>query len=278
MKKYNFLISFIIVILLVLDFLFVLFFHTNPLFALQMQTKDSKVYIGLGYKAFVCITSDFQTEQLKIASLFAKNTCVPMLDNEGKKFLILNKEKNSSTPMELFYQDPYYWYYFPYEQSENIFLRFSNNEIIKVKDALYQEKVTIDELLFENLNILKVPKFTLKIISKNVDSSLCIPNLLMEYGLSHIYSYCTENIYLNLNNQLYLLEEVLKEGKLDVEDIVYATNYGYYYGDGTREILKSDGPVMFRNKEYSLLKCSIRAGNDYYIGDSRLKYKDSFCQ
>ena len=57
-----------------------------------------------------------------------------------------------------FYEDNKYIYYFPCKKSNSVYVKFSNGNKMLVTDALFQDKVTISELISAGLLVKKQKK------------------------------------------------------------------------------------------------------------------------
>ena len=74
-------------------------------------------------------------------------------------FMIVDKTpKNCSEAMEQIYETEYYRYYFNCVKSHTIFIKFNNQEEMTVKNALNNNRVSIEELIAAGLKVIEEKK------------------------------------------------------------------------------------------------------------------------
>ena len=71
---------------------------------------------------------------------------------------IIDATYNCANSLEKFYEDNKYIYYFPCKKSNSVYVKFSNGNKMLVTDALFQDKVTISELISAGLLVKKQKK------------------------------------------------------------------------------------------------------------------------
>ena len=97
------------------------------------------------------------------------------------------------------------------------------------------------------------------------------PQLLVTKEDINIYTYCINDVMLNVNNKKFDLKEYINSKEKPIEKII--------------EILKVDdviydgGTTIYKGNNITLIRCNTLDGNkDIYIGDSNMKYKENFCK
>ena len=112
----------------------------------------------------------------------------------------------------------------------------------------------------------------------NIDNCNKKPQLLLKKDNINIYTYCVDNIKININNKSIDLKSYIKKNKNAIDNIIeflpfktfeteIATNYV-----GERFEIDKNGTL-------SLLKCHTYDGNeDIYIGNVKMEFKNNFCK
>jgi len=112
----------------------------------------------------------------------------------------------------------------------------------------------------------------------NIDDCNGKPKLLITKEEVNVYTYCIDDVKINIDNKLIDLKSYIKKNKNAIENIVeflpfktfdteMVTNYA-------GEKLETD-----KNGTLSLLKCHTYDGNDdVYIGNVKGGYKNNFCK
>ncbi|MDD2435564.1 MAG: hypothetical protein PHO63_04845 [Bacilli bacterium] len=91
----------------------------------------------------------------------------------------------------------------------------------------------------------------------------CFGDLLLQTGLE------TMNF---LNNMLFY-------DWISMYDVIGFLEYQVENKAATRQIFKDGGSTLYKNKDFSLLKCNTISGNqDIYIGSTDFEYKENYCK
>lgn len=94
----------------------------------------------------------------------------------------------------------------------------------------------------------------------------CEVKLYYEDNKQKVYSYCLDSIKFKGKE----LNKLLSDG-MKIEELIDTLEKDGDYWDG--------GSKMYRGKNISVLKCDTIDGNrDIYIGNSEMKYENSFCK
>ena len=107
----------------------------------------------------------------------------------------------------------------------------------------------------------------------NIEDCNHKPTLLTSYGDINIYTYCIEDIKVNVNNKLIDLKKYIKRNKNSLNNIMAFLPYKDD-SNTSYDIYKGSNLDMIK-----LIKCYSFTGNeDVYIGNSRMGYKKNFCK
>lgn len=100
-------------------------------------------------------------------------------------------------------------------------------------------------------------------------------------GESHNVHYqCFGNLaFENGVGKMIYIDQLISYKWLSMDDIINFLELQVKNNDATREIYKDGGSILYKNKDFSLLKCNTIDGNkDIYIGDNSLKYEENYCK
>ena len=93
-----------------------------------------------------------------------------------------------------------------------------------------------------------------------------------------IYYYGINTATININNTKYELNKAIKENKITLDEIFNEMKLYAELNDGGTEIYRNNNYNLL-NDNYTIIKCHTIDGNrDIYIGDSTMKYIQSFCK
>ena len=112
----------------------------------------------------------------------------------------------------------------------------------------------------------------------NIDACNRKPELLMTKDNINIYTYCINNIKVNVNNKLIDLKSYIKKNKNAIENIIEFLPFKTF----ETEMVTNYAGERFeidKNGTLALLKCHMYDGNeDVYIGNVKMGYKNNFCK
>ena len=138
-------------LLIVLDILAIKFLKM-PIIAREIETNcncSDRIYEGMFYKAYYCSYDN----ELYIYGTDSKFTCP---QKTKASFIIIDKTEVCAQALEEVYRDDQYIYYFSCIKSDNVFIKFSNDEnLYGIKYVLNNDMLTIDELIENGLDISK---------------------------------------------------------------------------------------------------------------------------
>jgi len=104
------------------------------------------------------------------------------------------------------------------------------------------------------------------------------PQLLMTKDNINIYTYCINNIKVNINDKSIDLKSYIKKNKNAIENIIEFLPFKTF----ETEVLTNYAGEKFeidKNGTLALLKCHTYDGNeDIYIGNVKMGYKNNFCK
>ena len=118
----------------------------------------------------------------------------------------------------------------------------------------------------------------LDITFSNIDDCNRKPELLMTKDNINIYTYCINNIKVNVNNKLIDLKSYIKKNKNAIENIIEFLPFKTFE---TETVTNYAGErfEIDKNGTLALLKCHTYDGNeDVYIGNIKMGYKNNFCK
>lgn len=113
---------------------------------------------------------------------------------------------------------------------------------------------------------------------KNIEDCNHKPTLLTTYGDINIYTYCIEEIKVNINNKQIDLKKYIKRNKNAIENIIKFMPLTY--SDSSEMTIYKGGKYETdKDNAITLLKCySFDYNEDIYIGNGRMGYKKNFCK
>ena len=112
----------------------------------------------------------------------------------------------------------------------------------------------------------------------NIDDCNRKPELLMTKDNINIYTYCINNIKVNVNNKLIDIKSYIKKNKNAIENIIEFLPFKTFE---TETVTNYAGErfEIDKNGTLALLKCHTYDGNeDVYIGNIKMGYKNNFCK
>ena len=112
----------------------------------------------------------------------------------------------------------------------------------------------------------------------NIDDCNRKPELLMTKDNINIYTYCINNIKVNVNNKLIDLKSYIKKNKNAIDNIIEFLPFKTFE---TETVTNYAGErfEIDKNGTLALLKCHTYDGNeDVYIGNIKMGYKNNFCK
>ena len=129
----------------------------EPIFARENGYMGSMTkYNGLVYK--IGLEKNYATKQISQSQMTIWGQLVAgRIDDFLNDFTIVDETKICDDALEEIYRDDNYIYYLPCIQSATIFLKYDNDEKISVKEALDDQKVSIDMLIEKGLTLHREP-------------------------------------------------------------------------------------------------------------------------
>ena len=112
----------------------------------------------------------------------------------------------------------------------------------------------------------------------NIDDCNNKPQLLTEKEDISIYTYCINNIKVNVNGKLINLKSYIKRNKKAIDNIIEFLPFKTFE---TEELTNYAGEnfEIDKNGTLALLKCHTYDGNeDVYIGNVKMGFKNNFCR
>jgi len=112
----------------------------------------------------------------------------------------------------------------------------------------------------------------------NIEDCNHKPTLLTSNGDINIYTYCIENVKVNVNNKLIDLKKYINKNDYAIENIIEFMPF-IYYDSSIMTVYKAGKYETDKDNAITLLKCYSFDGNeDIYIGNGRMEYKNNFCK
>lgn len=112
----------------------------------------------------------------------------------------------------------------------------------------------------------------------NIEDCVHKPTLLTSYNGINIYTYCIEDIKVNINNKQIDLKKYIKRNENAIENIIEFMPLTYS-DSATMTIYKGGKYETDKDNAITLLKCYSSTGNeDVYIGNGKMGYKKNFCK
>lgn len=106
---------------------------------------------------------------------------------------------------------------------------------------------------------------------KDIDSCNNKPHLLISQNNRKIYTYCIENIKVQINDNEINLKNYIIDNDNSIDRIIETLTLDDVYYDG--------GTKLYKNDDFALISCNTLTGNnDIYIGNNNMKYKENFCK
>lgn len=195
-----------------------------------------------------------QKELDKMIDSYEKRTCnnKPIYYNKDNDITITGYGVNSEFIMNSFYIN--------YDKGE-----FDNNDCSVVTDPT-KLKYSIKSTANNYNNICVIPeKFTYKNKNGEIYDVYyeCFGDLLFQTGLG------------NMN----FLNYMLSYGWISMQDIIDFLEYQTNKKEATKTIFDDEGFVLYKNKDFSLLKCdTIDDNQDIYIKDTNFEYEKNICK
>ena len=112
----------------------------------------------------------------------------------------------------------------------------------------------------------------------NIDNCNKKPQLLLKNDNINIYTYCIDNIKININNKSIDLKSYIKKNKNAIDNIIEFLPFKTFE---TETVTNYAGErfEIDKNGTLSLLKCHTYDGNeDIYIGNVKMEFKNNFCK
>ena len=206
---------------------------------------------------------------------------------EGKKEieeivdLVARDNLSCDEALEKFYQDENYTYSYSCIKSDNVIVKYNDGSEETVKDALQNNRITIQDLDKFNISYIKEEIEN----NKEFDFYLTKPEIHNDIRFNDYFTFENRKIYLSGNiNQFYVVDGstmILKEfisnynGSLDdsIKMITDKLDKVETYRDGGTTVYKS------KYKDITLISCKkIDGNNNIFIGDYSLEYTDDLCE
>lgn len=109
------------------------------------------------------------------------------------------------------------------------------------------------------------------IVFSKLDDCNNKPQLLMEKEDINIYTYCINDVMVNVNKKQFNLKEYINSNENSIEKILETLN--------KEDVAYDGGTTIYKGNNITLIKCNTIDGiKDIYIGDSNMKHKENFCK
>ena len=109
------------------------------------------------------------------------------------------------------------------------------------------------------------------IVFSKLDDCNNKPQLLMEKEDINIYTYCINDVMVNVNKKQFNLKEYINSNENSIEKILETLN--------KEDVAYDGGTTIYKGNNITLIKCNTVDGiKDIYIGDSNMKHKENFCK
>ena len=266
----------------VLDTLQAKIFNNSPLLKIRENLDGGSLdYIdkGLFVNHYHCNNNEKVTTW--------KGTKFACSAKEGKKEieeivdLVARDNLSCDEALEKFYQDENYTYSYSCIKSDNVIVKYNDGSEETVKDALQNNRITIQDLDKFNISYIKEEIEN----NKEFDFYLTKPELFDTIRFKLYASNSVQRIYLAGNIEefyvihggvLTLKEYMEQETPSSFESINNITNQLTIYdslNDGGTTIYKS------KDKDMTIITCNkLNGNNNIYIGDYSLEFEDDMCQ
>lgn len=97
------------------------------------------------------------------------------------------------------------------------------------------------------------------------------PQILLEEENRKIYTYCLNDMKINMKNKTIDLKEYVENNSKAIDQIIEILELEEFFSDG--------GTKIYRGNNLTLVKCNTLDGNrDIYIGNEDTKFKQNFCK
>lgn len=136
----------VIVLILVLDFSSILL-KNKPIFAIRKGPPYK--YVGLFYDTFAC--PEYPMAQIKMKG--SKFLCAVTKED----FIIVDEVKVCDEALEEIYDDGVNKYYLSCIKSDNVYIKFDSGRKIKIRKALEDKTVTINDIINKGYSIIVEP-------------------------------------------------------------------------------------------------------------------------
>ena len=104
----------------------------------------------------------------------------------------------------------------------------------------------------------------------NIEYECNKPKLLLSNDGRNIYTYCIENITIEMKDRKAELKSYIEDNSNAINEIINTLKLEDTLMDGGTQIYKGD---------ITLIKCNTLDGNkDIYIGNNNMKFKQNFCK
>lgn len=97
------------------------------------------------------------------------------------------------------------------------------------------------------------------------------PKLLTTHNDLNVYTYCLNEVKVEVNEKEIELESYLKDNNDSIDKIINILSL--------KDVIYDGGTKIYKGNDITLIKCNTLDGNkDVYIGDYTMKYKANFCK
>lgn len=94
-----------------------------------------------------------------------------------------------------------------------------------------------------------------------------------------IYYYGINSATIHINNKTYEFDKSIQEKQIALDEILNEMEIYAELNDGGTKIYRNNNNLKYFNDNYIIIKCNTIDNNkDIYIGDSTMKYVQSFCK
>lgn len=272
----------IIIGCILLDILCI-FLLNRPIFAIKVDDDSTNnIYKGLFYDTYYC--HEYANPKIKLKG--TKFSCSSVRMDIGKVKEIVDTSKYikdfaCAEALEEFYADDNYTYYWNCIKDNYLLVRYTSGYEETISTALKYETISISDLDRYGIDYIKYAKEKIEAIeTKNCNK---VATLYYEDNDKNIYTYCLDNVIINIGNERQELKDYFKNNKDEIDNVISKLKEDLmqdssYWSDGSM-IYKDGGSRLYTNTGMSMLICNTIDGNkDIYIGHEDMRYEDGFCK
>lgn len=263
--------------IILLDTIQALVFNNNPIIKIRKNYNGGYLYYidwGILVDTYYC-SNDIKDTVIKGFSYSCSFGDYTIVDTTKNKTDFVCAEA-----LEQFFTDTNYDYYFNCIKSKYIEVRYSDNTIENVKDALSNGHINIGDLDKFNIEYIKYEK---DIPQKDFDISI-VEEDNCNLKLKEYYKYEDRIVYTSCINEIYLIRDDAK----DITLAYHLKNVNQTFDRSIKQlvsdavkasVLKDGGTTIYKKDNYTIIDCNTIEGNkDVYIGNKDFKFEQGYCK